>query len=46
MLFSRMEAFFEGKAQAATLFGGPYSQLFEWIAEHAIFEWGKLGDGG
>src|SRR5437764_4169962 len=24
MLFSRMEAFFEGKAQAATLFGGPY----------------------
>src|SRR4051794_10748237 len=23
MLFSRMEAFFEGKAQAATLFGGP-----------------------
>jgi NMT1/THI5 like protein len=24
MLFSRMEAFFDGKAQAATLFGGPY----------------------
>ena len=24
MLFSRMEAFFEGKAPAATLFGGPY----------------------
>jgi hypothetical protein len=24
MLFSRMEAFFEGRAQAATLFGGPY----------------------
>jgi hypothetical protein len=24
MLFSRMEAFFEGKAHAATLFGGPY----------------------
>lgn len=24
MLFSRMEAFFEGKSQAATLFGGPY----------------------
>jgi hypothetical protein len=24
MLFHRMEAFFEGKSQAATLFGGPY----------------------
>ena len=24
MLFHRMEAFFDGKAQAATLFGGPY----------------------
>jgi ABC-type nitrate/sulfonate/bicarbonate transport system substrate-binding protein len=24
MLFSRMEAFFEGKSQAANLFGGPY----------------------
>jgi hypothetical protein len=24
MLFARMEAFFEGKSQAATLFGGPY----------------------
>jgi len=24
MLFSRMEAFFEGKSKAATLFGGPY----------------------
>jgi len=24
MLFSRMEAFFEGRTQAATLFGGPY----------------------
>jgi ABC-type nitrate/sulfonate/bicarbonate transport system substrate-binding protein len=24
MLFSRMEAFFEGQTQAATLFGGPY----------------------
>ena len=24
MLFSRMEAFFQGRAQAATLFGGPY----------------------
>ncbi len=24
MLFSRMEAFFDGKSQAATLFGGPY----------------------
>ena len=24
MLFSHMEAFFEGRAQAATLFGGPY----------------------
>ena len=24
MLFARMEAFFDGKSQAATLFGGPY----------------------